>query len=48
MNPDFRFDFTHLGADPVALLPEAGPDRPSTILPRRDDLLPVRWGQLTD
>ncbi|MFJ3630358.1 hypothetical protein ACIPQ3_30140 [Streptomyces albidoflavus] len=45
---DFEVDFTHLGTEPVALLPKAGPQHPPTILLRRDTLLPTRWRQLTD
>ncbi|WP_329169418.1 hypothetical protein OG709_35780 (plasmid) [Streptomyces sp. NBC_01267] len=45
---DVEFDFTHLGTEPVALLPLVGPEHPPTILLRRDALLPTRWRQLTD
>ncbi|NED07578.1 hypothetical protein G3I55_38775 [Streptomyces sp. SID6648] len=48
VSTDFEFDFTHLGTEPVALLPKAGPGHPPTILLRRDELLPTRWRQLTD
>lgn len=45
---EFEFDFTHLGTEPVDLLPKAGPEHPPTILLSRDGLLPTRWCQLTD
>ncbi|MEU3226786.1 hypothetical protein ABZ695_27000 [Streptomyces sp. NPDC006976] len=48
VNTDFEFDFTHLGNEPVTLLPEAGPGHPPTILLRKDALLPTRWRQLTN
>jgi hypothetical protein len=48
VNTDFEFDFTHLGTEPIPLLPKAGPGHPPTILLRRDALLPTRWRQLTD
>jgi hypothetical protein len=48
VDTDFEFDFTHLGTEPVALLPKAGPGHPPTILLRRDELLPTRLRQLTD
>ncbi|MEU6680929.1 hypothetical protein [Streptomyces sp. NPDC046925] len=48
VDTDVEFDFTHLGTEPVALLPaETGPEHPPTILPRREALLPTRWRQLT-
>ncbi|MFG2220459.1 hypothetical protein ACGFN1_37625 [Streptomyces sp. NPDC048685] len=48
MNTDFEVDFTHMGTEPVALLPKASPEHPPTILLRHDALLPTRWRQLTD
>lgn len=48
VDTDFEFDFTHLGTEPVALPPKAGPEHPPTILLRRDALLPTRWRQLTN
>ncbi|MFD6185657.1 hypothetical protein [Streptomyces goshikiensis] len=48
VDTDSEFDFTHLGTEPVALLPKAGPRDTPTILLRRAALLPTRWRQLTD
>ncbi|WNI27316.1 hypothetical protein [Streptomyces sp. ITFR-16] len=48
VDTDFEFDFTHLGTEPVALLPKASPGHPTTILMRRDELLPTRWRHLTN
>ncbi|MET9483642.1 hypothetical protein [Streptomyces sp. NPDC006638] len=48
VDADFEVDFTHLGTEPVALLPKPGLGHPTTILLRRDALLPTRWRQLTD
>ena len=48
VDTDIEFDFTHLGTEPVPLLPKAGPEHPPTILLRRDELLPTRWRHLTD
>lgn len=48
VDTDLEFDFTHLGTDPVALLPKAGPEHPPTILLCRDALLPTRWRHLTN
>jgi hypothetical protein len=45
---DFEFDFTHLGTEPVTLLPNTGPEHPPTILLDYEALLPTRWRHLTN
>ena len=45
---DLEFDFTHQPAEPVALLPQASPDHPPTILLRGDEPLPQRWQNITN
>jgi hypothetical protein len=40
---DLEFELTHQADEPVALLPQASPDHPTTILLRGDEDLPARW-----
>ncbi|MCX5278174.1 MULTISPECIES: hypothetical protein [Streptomyces] len=45
---EITFDFTADGEEPIPLLTAPGPDHPTTILMRGDELMPTRWRQLTD